>query len=325
MIHAPGIYENLPEAEYLADESLGSSSLKRLLISPLTYWVHSPHNPDRPEDEGTDATDYGTAMHVRLLLGREAFYDRYASCLDPEQFPEHLKSGDELAARCSALGLPKSGTLRERSQRIRQADPDALLWTDVVDEHAERIGDREQIPARWIANIELAALAVEQDRWTRDLLTGGNAEVSLFWRDADTGAPLKARLDYLKGARIIDLKTYANQRGFPVEQAVAMALASHGYGMQAVSYSDGLRTLHEPPLFSFLFVGSGPVPNVSVRMFCESIDGDRTAYWAKAHREFRYAVGLWRHCMDRFGPNSPWITPASETPFLDEDFPLWAL
>jgi hypothetical protein len=44
----PGVYFNLPAADYHADRSLGSSDLKRLLQAPAVYWWHSHMNPARP-------------------------------------------------------------------------------------------------------------------------------------------------------------------------------------------------------------------------------------------------------------------------------------
>ena len=44
----PGVYFNLPAADYHADPSLGSSDLKRLLQAPAVYWWHSHMNPERP-------------------------------------------------------------------------------------------------------------------------------------------------------------------------------------------------------------------------------------------------------------------------------------
>src|SRR5688500_14702575 len=121
----------MPESEYHADPSLGSSSLKRLLISPLEYWTYSPWNPRRPEPKATMSQEVGTAMHTRMLLGREACYARYASTLDRDMYPNHLKTGDELKARCAVLNLSRSGTLAELSARIRSVCQETPLWIDV--------------------------------------------------------------------------------------------------------------------------------------------------------------------------------------------------
>lgn len=336
--HEPGIYPGMSEDEYRADPSLGSTDLKRLLISPLTYWIHSPHNPSRPEDDSTDATEYGTALHVRLLLGREEFYSRYAPKLRPEDFPGCIKSGDELNAKCKELGLKARGTNGERTERIRTfrlqfpgMDQGGPLWDDLLAEYEAEHEGCEQIPARWITNIELAAEAVEGSDETRERLTGGESEVAVFWRDPEYQTPLKARLDYHKtvGANheITDVKSFANANGKQLEQAVASAVASYGYGVQACSYSAGVAALKSPErlTFTFLFINSGPVPNVLVRDFAEFVERERTAYWAKANRDFRHAAGLWKYSKDRFGLDRPWVDAAVRQPLTDDDFPLWSL
>lgn len=67
--HPDGIYFGLPEAEYHRDPALGSSGIRDLMISPLRYWVKSVHNPDRPEEEESEAKDLGTYLHDLLLEG----------------------------------------------------------------------------------------------------------------------------------------------------------------------------------------------------------------------------------------------------------------
>jgi hypothetical protein len=72
--------------------------------------------------------------------------------------------------------------------------------------------------------------------------TGGMPEVSVFWTDAQTGVPCKARFDYLKPRAIVDLKSYENVIGLPVRKAMARCVANYRYHIQAALYLEGARS-----------------------------------------------------------------------------------
>src|ERR1700730_13177092 len=56
---APGVYFNLPMADYHADPSLGSTDLKALLVHPACYWQRSHMNPERRDDSDSPAKKIG--------------------------------------------------------------------------------------------------------------------------------------------------------------------------------------------------------------------------------------------------------------------------
>lgn len=82
---------------------------------------------------------------------------------------------------------------------------------------------------------ELCAGEVHTHGPAREMLTGGRAEQSIIWIDAETGLRCKARLDYLRPTDIVDLKSTrrATVRKFLVE---ASQLLYHG---QLSFYHDG--------------------------------------------------------------------------------------
>jgi len=45
----PGLYLDLAEDIYFAQDALGSSDLKNLLRAPFDWWYGSRHNPPRTE------------------------------------------------------------------------------------------------------------------------------------------------------------------------------------------------------------------------------------------------------------------------------------
>lgn len=323
-------------ADYQGHPALSCSALRKLAQSPLTYWTYSRHNPNRPPDEEKKHLDYGRAAHALILEGERAFNARYCAKKSREDYPEHLGSGEELAEKCVELGVAKGGTLAQRASRIRAAEAKLVaageqiepckLWIEVEDAHRVFANGRQQIDKRLIERLEFSNDTLRLHDTTRELLTGGRPEVSIFWTDEETGVELKARLDYLKSPVIVDLKTFSNIRGLHVDDAVAQTVAAHKYGLQAVMYCDALKAVEKvQPQFTFIFLESGPVPNVVVRHLAAQTEGETSVYWANCHRHYRHLIGLYQHCVKRWGFERAWAEPVFAQTFLDEDLPSWAL
>lgn len=101
MFREPGVYFGLPEAEYFADSSLGSSDMKRIAYSPADYWFESRMNPAREPDAQTPSQFFGTAAHKIILEGRDAFEAIYA----PVDYPGNIKAGKDERAAIEARGM----------------------------------------------------------------------------------------------------------------------------------------------------------------------------------------------------------------------------
>lgn len=350
--HAPGIYLGMPFQEYLSDPALSNSGIQNLRVSPLTYWINSPLNPDfEPND--TEAKETGKAFHTRILEGQEAFLAAYAPEISPADYPDALKSGEDLRAACEGLGLKKSGTLAEMSARIREVEKGVQLWVEIEKAHQQAHEGKTFLSARTISQIELAASAIEANPALAALFSNGFAEVSIFWVDERTGVHMKARLDYLTLGTITDLKTFSNSQDKPLAQAVANAIASYGYGVQVVTYLEalvnakrmlrdlGMQAVHfdeslvgapfdfdgwfsklakvRDHRFVFVFQETGRVPNVAIREF-----GRNTNYFDIMRFRYEWGVQLYKDCVERWGYGTPWVEPAELDVLEDEDFPLWA-
>lgn len=82
--------------------------------------------------------------------------------------------------------------------------------------------------------------AVRGNQSARELLDGdGRAEVSIVWHDGVTGAMCKGRIDFLAGARLVDLKTCAD----PCPRAFINQAAKLHYHVAIAAYVSGLWTL----------------------------------------------------------------------------------
>lgn len=355
----PGIYFGLPAEEYHAAEGLSSSGIRNLLISPLDYWTDSPSlNPDY-EDEDTEGKLIGRAFHHRLLEPAR-FSGLYAAKPSLEDYPEAIDGGKALADECARLGLKKSGTIAELCERIHEKEPGIPLWPVIRANLLANFGDRELLKADVLDDIERAARLVFAHPDATKALTGGYSEVSIFWRDEETGIPMKGRLDYLKIKATVDVKSFTNPYGKPLLAAVAGALAANRYDVQAVIYDDAVRAAKEmlralkskalhvvtgdpPPddwiislaaspkhTFVFVFIEQGPVTNVKVKEFRQheqygGLGMSANAYWTSGMTGYREGVRRYVECMEKFGRDKPWIDDSPMTAFRDEDFPMYLL
>lgn len=103
--------------------------------------------------------------------------------------------------------------------------------------------------------------AVHSHSGARDLLRGGDAELSVFWTDPNTRRDCKSRLDYVSGKAIVDLKTCADIGPYKF----GAAAARYGYDLQAAFYADAWfsQTLSSLPFF-FVCVEKKPPFDVAV-------------------------------------------------------------
>jgi hypothetical protein len=348
-----GVYFGMPFEEYLADQSLSASGIKWLQTSPMTYWAGSWMNPNA-EDRETVSKALGTAVHKRILEGKQEFEKSYVVLPDRADHPEAIDGGDALREECGALGLKKSGTIAEMCDRILDANPGAQLWPVILGEakaRAEAHGAEIIKPSDY-RKAEMIASMIESHSKIRHAFIGGFPEVSVFWTDPETGVPLKARFDYLKDGLITDLKSFSNQYGAPVGKAVASAVARYQYHIQATLYlqaasvaasmmADGQIHIvdddQEDRVLGFVrgidsnhfryfwvFVETGPGHNVLARRFRADLGGGPSLAWQSAREVIQSALATYKTCLEEFG-TSPWAVEHPITDLVDEDLPSWMM
>jgi len=136
---------------------------------------------------------------------------------------------------------------------------DADSWR-TKDAQAARLAARDQqMTPILAADYDRAcrmALAVNAHDIAGHLFTDGQAEVSAFWTDTETGIQRRARFDWLRnpveGKRLLigDLKTARSAE--PIE--FGRAAANFGYAIQAANYIDAVTALGIDSDPAFLFV-----------------------------------------------------------------------
>lgn len=340
-----GVYFDMDEETYHADASLSASGIKDLRVSPLTYWVKSPLNPNQV-NKASQAMANGKALHTRVIEGPEAFAERYA--VIPEKPEGALDGGAELKERCGELELKKSGSIAELCARIQEADPKAILWPDIIGEFNETNEGKIILKPEQAYDIEFPAQIIARHPTASKAFTGGFPEVSIFWRDEETGVPLKCRVDFLKTKAVVELKSFSNPFDKPLDVAIAHAIANRRYYVDAAVRLEGVeqakkmirakkinncpddawvKAFIECPghTFVFVFLEQGDCPNIRVREFRRTVreGGDENLYWQTASTTFRWGVKLWNEHFKHFGAEVPWLNIEPMTPFSDEEFPMW--
>jgi len=338
-----GVYFQLPSAEYHSDPSLGSSDIKRLLQAPAVYWWHSHLNPERPPSPDSPAKQKGRALHKLVLEGEEAFAAAFATEPKPEAYPGCLVTLDDLKAKCSAVGEAVSGTKAELAKRIKDKDPKAVIFDEVLSlfrSMAER-DSMEILKPNTIQEVRQAAASIMLNPHLARAFQGGIPEVSVFWTD-EHGIPCKCRLDWLKPRTIVDIKKCANARARPFDLAVLLAIAEYRYDISARHYLDGFRYLYrfaaegrvygDCPLkpgwharivapdamrWTWIFHQTEGAP---VTKGLELLAGSSAPH--RAAREIVEAKQTYLSCLQRFG-RTQWVSDAPIETIDDTGLPLW--
>lgn len=225
-ISAPGIYANIPLADYHRGDicdgpSLSSSGMRMLWArSPEHFWDKSPLNPDRDEsNDDNDAFILGRAAH-HLICGEIGFGNLFM--IRPDKAPD---------------GRDWHGSNKS-----------CIKW--IAD--AKKSGKTILTPAM-AEQIRGMAVALGKNRLMQQGILSGLVERSMFWRDPKTKVWLKARPDVISTSSgdFADLKTTESVLYVDTQRS----LGKFGYHQQGALVLEGARTLGlEVNSFSLVWV-----------------------------------------------------------------------
>lgn len=218
-----GIYIGLSNARYHRDLALGSTDLRYLLKGPNLYW-HKRLNPKRPKsNDSTPSKILGNATHSLLLDGEKVFNAWYVrGPWGPDD--DHLSGPDK-----GNLTKAAKKNLKKGQELLSQEDFDFVLGCKEV---------------------------LDSDPELQGCLDNGLSEVSVFWTRPD-GVRCKARLDKLKIRGIGDIKTIANERERPIEEACWLDIDTYRYDIPAEHYCEGRRQMPALLAAGKVYVGAG--------------------------------------------------------------------
>lgn len=251
---AEGIYFNMPEEVYHSIHACSSSGLKKLSVSSMDYWATSLLNLEREDEPEKDSgkltpKQLGHAYHSYIVEGPEVFHERFVVALEKDDVAaEAAKTGRKLCVTVAdireaidTLGVKPKGTAKDALiEQLYENDAHAYVWDRIVSDFGRRNKGKVFISQKLFRRIAIAHAMIVSDPQLKDAFAGGHAEVSIFWRCPTTGCPMKARLDYVKMMALIDLKSFTNMQGKPIQRAIDMAISNQKYFIPVVVYLEAI-------------------------------------------------------------------------------------
>lgn len=338
---APGIYFGLDETLYHAAFGLSASGVGDMRVSTYNFWTSCRALNPRWERRETEAMRIGRAFHKRICEGKVAFESAFAAELRQEDYPNAARTIDDLKGELAGRGEKITGNKAELIRRLKALDPSVRIWDEIVAQHKAQHPNHQLLDPTWVAKIEIAAAMIEHHPTLSKCFSGGYPEVSVVWVDADTGVPMKARLDYLKPTAIVDLKSFSNPLNLPFDTAVRRAIASNLYFVQAAFYWEAVKQavihVRAGDIFGAVtddFLTKLINANEDVRqfMFVAQSTGDapvargyimpRGIVFGRGESLIRESAELLAKCWTAYG-KSPWVDTAPVQVLDDMLFPAW--
>lgn len=265
-----GVFPDMPNAEYHGHVHIGSSGFKLLERSPAHFWS-AYVDPDRERRDPSRVMVMGTAWHTGIWEAH-LFDQTYAAKPDIAPTSTVAKLLDEAVADLQAfqakyVAIPDgiSRTSKEGKALLAELAADGKAGIeqskfDEVMQLAPGLAGKVLLSADDLDAVRAMSRAAHAHPVTKVIFDqlGGMAETSIFWVDAETGAPCRIRPDYavppcklFPNGLIIDGKS--NDDSSP-DGFARSAWNSQMY-FQAAFYSDGCQQLwrtKEPPAFMWL-------------------------------------------------------------------------
>lgn len=241
---SPGIYENVPDAEYRSWPCVSSSFLKKtrnkqgdLCLDTFNEKVDVDAGPGC----GADTLAFGTLVHAAIL--------------EPHRLPHELAIMPEFHLddeNVTASGKPPKNPRGTKYYRSK-----------VREFRAENEG-KIILPQDMVDGARTCVQSIRKDQCASAMLSEpGRSELSIVWDevlDDDWLIPCKARLDR-QCSRLIDIKTSRNVEDFDWQMRQLQ------YDAQAGFYCRGYRSLTGVDKeFAFIVAGNCEPFDVSVRI-----------------------------------------------------------
>lgn len=201
----PGIYPDVPFAEYAKWPCLSNSAIKHLLRSPAHYKAYLAE-----EWKDTPAQVIGRAFHMAILEA-DKFWDHFAK--EPELDYDKYANPRASKAYKEEVRFIEDGGMTV----LKDEDVDALQ--------------------------AMKAAVYGHPKLKKVVQSTGQAELSIVWIDEQTGVPCKARIDWHTpthaGGAVLDLKSTDDASPGSFERAIFR----WGYHRQGAFYLRGARAV----------------------------------------------------------------------------------
>lgn len=356
----------MPFDEYLAIPALSNSGIKKMLVSSMDFWVNSWMNPNPPQDKEARHFLDGRAYHARICEGEDEFNKRYAPAFESAHYPDALDNTDDLkawlrTAKESGHDVKLTGKKDFLIEQIQKINPNTQIIDVLKTEYAKKCSGREFVQNDTMQQIEFAAAMIEKHPEISKCFQGGYSEVTIVWYETvllDPQSPkeykvlMKARLDYLKLQAIVDLKTFANMHGKPIDRAIYSDISQNKYHIQTAVYyraverakgfaqsgqygeysngeihpvvSESMASWVEEfskcdmPQFVFVHQQKGPAPVARANVM------PRDNVYACGQHAVRESMEKFVRCLEMYGDEgTPWVDIEPIGRLDDEGFPAW--
>ena len=249
---------------HVADQNDPSTPRKQVVADAIQAYISDDFNGKFFVDEGNAPREpTGKALDVAEIL------------ISGGNIEKHIV--EPAMNKRTTEGKAKFGQFQDRCEREgltvvkQQHIDDGVMYADYILQVAGRIVIRHQdnIVAKNYAdylgfidgkivvspdNYEQAkkiAASVRSHPAASKLLQEGDAEVSMFWTDPDTGYPCKARVDFLNNlGYMVDLKTTQDAS----EAEFGRSIGKFGYHRQDGMYMDGYEAVTGERAKGFVFI-----------------------------------------------------------------------
>ena len=186
------------------------------------------------------------------------------------------------------------------------------------EEAVARAGDRVVVTASEAVALQGMAEAVHKNKAAHELLSQGQAETSLLWKDTETGLMCRGRPDwYREDGIVVDLKTCQDAR----RDAFSKSVATYRYHVQAAFYLHLLVSLGEIPAdtSSFAFIACEKAPPYGVAVYeLDAEDIERGA------REFRADLNRYAEVQNQIAAGDVEKCQSYPETILSLSLPAWA-
>lgn len=238
-----GIYFDMPEAEYRALPYFSRSFAEEVLcdLEEAEYRLRNPI-------EATSAMDLGTAIHS-MFLEPEKFNEIYVRYPSFNDFPDKkiLKTSEEIADFLTSVGEKKTGKKEDLIARAKPfLDPNKfVIWDEVVEKFKSEV---DLLGKRILNNDDYAVLqglreSFAKRKQIKEVISGGKAEVTIIWKDQETGVMCKCRLDFVRPEAITDIKSFSLKYKKPLWDYLFKEIIYNRYNLQFAIYREALETI----------------------------------------------------------------------------------
>ncbi|MCX4030392.1 PD-(D/E)XK nuclease-like domain-containing protein [Spartinivicinus marinus] len=210
----PGVYRNLPAADYHQAPAYSHSQLKVLINQSAKHFYCQFIESDKTTNNQKPASYLTTGEFIHALcLEPDKVYQRYYCDLAIEDYPTALKTTTDIDRALVQLKQPKTKIGERKAGKIARllsVDPDIAIWDQLLLNHHELPEHQHKTPiakTTWLQAHQVVKAIYERPE-AKEVLSAGISELSLFATCPITHLPLKCRIDCLTNTlHLWDLKT----------------------------------------------------------------------------------------------------------------------